>query len=77
VLIKPEPPTPTAHVKGNQFERAVRHIARLYPNGTGRISSEVIRKKLEKDPTLLAELAEKGGEPPSRGTIDRARGLRK
>ena len=77
VLIRPEPPARTAHVKGKQTERALRHIERLYPNGTCGISSEVIRKRLAKDPTLLAELAEKGGKPPSRGTIDRARGLRK
>jgi hypothetical protein len=79
-LLEPKAtPTPTAASKQThpQSERAKRHIARLYPDGTNEISSEVIRKKLEKDPVLLAELAEHGGKPPSRGSIDRARGLRR
>jgi hypothetical protein len=72
-------PTPaTASKKTHpQRERAARHIARLYSDRTDGISSEVIRKKLEKDPVLLAELAEQGGKPPSRASIDRARGLRR
>ena len=73
---RPAPPTTTQRVH-LQSERAERHIARLYPDGTNEISSEVIRKKLEKDPVLLAELAERGGKPPSRASIDRARGLRR
>ena len=73
----PTPTTASKIARCHQVERAERHIARLYPDGTNEISSEVIRKKLEKDPVLLAELAEQGGKPPSRGSIDRARGLRR
>jgi hypothetical protein len=70
-------PTTTPKRAHPQSERARRHIARLYPDGTNEISSEVIRKRLEKDPVLLAELATQGGKPPSRASIDRARGLRR
>ena len=72
-------PTPTAASKMTQpqSERATRHIPRVFPDGTDAISSEVIRKKLEKDPVLLAELAAQGGKSPSRASIDRALGRRK
>jgi hypothetical protein len=73
-------PTPTTASKiarrHYQVERAARHIPRVFSDGTDGISSEVIRKKLEKDPVLQAELAAQGGKPPSRGSIDRALGRR-
>jgi hypothetical protein len=74
----PEPtPPPTSVSKTPRAKHAAFHIARLYPNGTTRgVSSEVISKKLAKDPELLAGLAEKGWKPPSRGTVDRILGRR-
>ena len=75
-LLKPAAePTP----ESPQSKRAWRYIKKHYPDGTERVSTPTIFRKLAKDKDLQAELEKEGGPwgVPSAAVINRVLGRRR